>query len=165
MIDVKRAFSMEIEIGGVSKKDLHDRLRDSEFCIGHSARSIMEKDAFTVFPEKKIIKIEVFDLKDLGFDGLFTTIEAKQRIMEVGRQLCPAELGPHLREKFAGTLKGDCLHVLMDPILDFRDKLVMFFVEDSDRGDRWLSAYEATDSTQWRPVGHIVCVVPENMGS
>ena len=93
--EIKFSIWRTLTIGGVSKDELATRLGDG-FYISNWAKDIMSKPEFTTLPESTEIYLVRAKIKDLGFTKAPTTTELFARIKEVG-ELCPAEVGPHLR--------------------------------------------------------------------
>ena len=78
----------------------------------------MSKKALTTLPEAVSIDLARVKVRDLGFTKQPTTNEIWARIRELGNDLCPAEVGPHLRLQFGDQDRGDYFWVAMEQIAD-----------------------------------------------
>ncbi|HVM58992.1 MAG TPA: hypothetical protein VMT80_01545 [Candidatus Paceibacterota bacterium] len=88
---------------------------------------------------KKAVDLDlvVLSVADLGFkDGAkYSDICAKA--IELGLELCPAEVGPALRLQYGDQPKREWLRIAMEAITDRGDYLDIFYV-DHDDVDLWL---------------------------
>lgn len=109
---------MTAEIGGLCAENLITTMESNGISIGHWAKDILGKPAFTTLPEKRTLKLARCKLRDLGFTQQPTTTELQERIKVFGGSLCPAELGPHLRLQFKDQEKGGMCWLLMQQIAD-----------------------------------------------
>lgn len=136
-----------LTIGGVAKDGLLLRLADG-FFVSNWARDIMSKPEFTTLPESVEVQLTRAKVRDLGFKKAPTTSELFARIKEVG-DLCPAEVGPHIRLALNDQLNGDWFSVAMEPITDSDGGRGVFSVERYDDGEQWLGAYYARPGYRW----------------
>ncbi|MBI4118748.1 MAG: hypothetical protein HY452_00610, partial [Parcubacteria group bacterium] len=125
-----------LTIGGVSKDELKARLGDGLY-VSDWAKDIMSKPEFTTLPESTEIQLARATVKDLGFKKEPTITELFTRIKEVG-DLCPAEVGPHLRLTDTDQPKNSWYWVAMEPITGSGGVPVVFDLRPSDGGRRWL---------------------------
>lgn len=149
-----------ITIGGVSKGDLASRLKDG-FFVSDWARDIMgNKRAFTTLPESTGIALVQVKVADLGFTKEPTTTELYQRARERGLNLCPAEVGPHLRLADADQKRGTWYRVAMEPISGSDGVPLVFDVGRHEDGHRWLDTGYADPGDRWNLDLTIVFSVP-----
>jgi hypothetical protein len=99
------------------------------------------------------IKLVRLKVGDLGFTKNPTTDELYAKTGELGLELCPAEVGPNLRLKYAEVFKreqsmNEYLYIAMKQITDSDGSPNIFFVKRHDDGF-WLSYYWADPTDEW----------------
>lgn len=139
---------MEAEIGGVPKGQLASTLESEGFFVSDWAKNVMKQETFTVLPGKKLLKLARCPVHALGFTEKPTTTQLQHRILEVG-ELCPAELGPHVRRQLKNQPKGDIFWLVMEQIVDSDGLADVFRVRRGADGEQWLSADCAFPVDQW----------------
>ena len=140
-------------IGGVSKDELSTRLRNKGFQFSRWADNLMSK--LTTARKPHTVSLVRVTPKDLGFTEMPTTPELFARAKEHGLDLCPAEVGPHLRLALADQQKGDYFWVAMEPIIDLHGNPSVFDLA-SDGGGCLLSAVNADPARRWVLAGGVV---------
>lgn len=151
---------MEVEIGGVPKEELVALLKSKGFSVGELARNVIRQDAFTVSPIKRTLKLAHCKVRDLGFTSAPTIIQLQERLIVFGGELCPAEVGPHLRRQIKEQERGDIFWLFMKPIAD-SDGYRYVFLLYRDVGSQWLSTDNADPDDQWSLNEDIVFVLAE----
>lgn len=99
---------------------------------------------------KTAVDLVRLTVREMGFPRGATTIEIYARIRELGLLICPAEVGPALRQAYADQPIGEWIRVGMDPIAVSDGRLSVFLVDRGD-GARWLNADWAEPTDQWSP--------------
>jgi hypothetical protein len=84
----------------------------------------------------------------LGLPDKSTTDQIYQRAEELGLELCPAEVGPHLRLQYQDQPMSEFLHIGMKQITDSHGDPDVFRLY-RDEGGRWLSGGWARPSGHW----------------
>lgn len=103
---------------------------------------------------------EPFTVSDLGFTIGTTRYDViKQRIVELGGELCPNEVGPATRFQYLDQPKGDWFRVAMEGLPGADCDLDVFNVGHGDDG-LWLFSYDGCPGTLCGPDDRFVCVVP-----
>ena len=138
-----------IRIGGKSQKQMLNEMKSNDFFVSDWAQDIMLKDAFTTLSEQTSVHLARVKVSDLGFTEQPTTTELWARIRELGHELCPAEVGPHLRLQFADQERGDYFWVAMEQITDSGGDPDVFYVERRHVGKRWLDAVWVSPGHRW----------------
>ncbi|MDO8584239.1 MAG: hypothetical protein Q7R83_03625, partial [bacterium] len=140
-----------VQIGGQSEKQLEDALKRAGFQIGDCALQMMQNKDFQTAK-----KVERNDLVRLSVQDLFhdqqahTTDEVYKRAEKFGLELCPAEVGPHLRLKLADQPTGDWFYIAMKQIAVADGRPYVFRV--GRRGDgSWLHDFWAVPTHRWVP--------------
>lgn len=140
-----------LEIGGQTKDQLEAALERAGFNVSDYARSMMKSQDFTTERQK-----EQTDLVRLTVDALFndgrthTTDEVFSRAKEFGLELCPAEVGPHLRLSYKDQPLDEWIYVAMKQISGSGGYPYVFNVERDDGGS-WLSYGWARPDNEWNP--------------
>ncbi|MFY9463112.1 MAG: hypothetical protein WAP52_02920 [Candidatus Sungiibacteriota bacterium] len=107
--------------------------------IGDWGSDILGKPAFTASRVETEVDLVALSVAELGFKDGATRKDIYERAIEIGLELCPAEVGPQLRLQYKDQPNGERLLVAMNPIADSGGGLNVFNVERSDH-DLWLSA-------------------------
>ena len=105
----------QTEIGGTSKDELKAELKEEKIYSSDWANLLLEHKDFTVLQSTEQADLVCLTVADLGFSGGATTDEIYKKAEELGLELCPAEVGPHLRLSYSG---GDLMYIAMKPITD-----------------------------------------------
>jgi hypothetical protein len=95
---------------------LRRALKERGFRIGPRADDILAKPAFTVSTDKAEVDLMVISPAELGFSDGASYKDICTRAIELGLELCPAEVGPQLRLQFDDQPWGDWLRIAMQPI-------------------------------------------------
>jgi hypothetical protein len=139
-----------VEIGGKSKEELKQSLADNGINISEYASSMMDNPEFTTLREAKDFETVKISVADLGFRYMATTKEIYQRAEELGLELCPAEVGPHLRLKDKSQQMDDWYWVAMKQITDsYGSPHVFRLWRDGD--ELWLDDRWTNPGNKWYP--------------
>ena len=102
------------------------------------------------FPTKKqtfgLVKVSV---KELGFESSATLKEIYTKAKEQGLELCPPEVGPHLREQYKDQPANEWIWMAMEPVSG-RYHPHVFNVEHNDDG-LWLFSLWTYPDLEWYP--------------
>ncbi len=103
---------------------------DASIKTGDEFVGILEEKGFLISPDAKTLlrKIELtkdrkeqylvrVTPRDLGFKEMPSLKAINQRAIELGLTLCPAEVGPYLREQYTDQPKNTWLMIGMDPVM------------------------------------------------
>ncbi len=96
-------------------------------------------------------------VRELGFEDGATFNEICERGMELGMELCPAEVGPALRLQYQDQPKDEWLIIAMEAITDSDGGPHVFSVH-RDRGGRWLYSRWSRPGHHWPPGSRFVFV-------
>lgn len=147
-----RIEKASMEIGGKTEEELEKEIKE-KFKLFSIAESMMRNPDFVT--EKHPEKIDIVRLKvrDLGFTKNPTTDELYKRAEELGLELCPAEVGPHLRLKYKEIFKRiqsmyENLFIAMKQIADSGGNPFVFNVRRYDYGE-WLYGDWAGPADRW----------------
>jgi len=104
-----------LEIGGKSKEEVVQELKENNINISDYAKDMLEKVEFSATKENaNLVRLRV---EGLGFPNGATTDEIYAKAEELGLELCPAETGPLLRLDLDQAL-GEYYRIAMKQITD-----------------------------------------------
>ncbi len=86
-----------IKYGGTSKEDLLKRLIAENIHMNEYAKTLWSSDIFVTSPSEQVADIIELSVQNLGFTNGAAFEEIFTRIRELNLNLCPLEIGPHLR--------------------------------------------------------------------
>ncbi len=143
-----------INIGGKSVQQLEKEIEQIGR-IGPYAKNMLHSRDFTTLKDPTSLRIVRLKVRDLGFSEWITTDEIYRRAQELGLDLCPAEVGPHLRLKDQDQSLGDWYYIGMKQITDSDGSPSVFeLVHDED--GLWLYGYWAAPDYKWYPESRFV---------
>jgi hypothetical protein len=103
--------------------------------IGDSADEILGRPAFPFSKTETELELVVVTAAELGFkEARIRVADIYQRAMQVGLELCPAEVGPQLRLQYVNQPIGEFLHIAMQPIATYHGDLVDLTVGNGGAG-------------------------------
>lgn len=150
----KRQFktwrTLKLGTGLKTADDFRAALMRAGYQTGDWADDILGKPAFTVADEETEVELVVASVAELGFKQGATRKEIYDRALELGLDLCSAEVGPQLGLQYADQINREYLLIAMEPIADSGDNLNVFDVEHFDDG-RWLSTNYGHPDSKWNP--------------
>lgn len=139
-------------------KELEEREKldnsEDKIYISDYARSMLQKPEFAVISKPEKINLIKLKVQDLGFSGSATTDEIYKRANELGLELCPPEVGPHLRLNYEKVFsreqaRGEYFRIGMKQIADSSGNPNVFSVYRDDSGGRWLYNRWAEPEDEW----------------
>lgn len=136
-------------IGSKTAKQLREELAKGGFRVSELASDIMGNPAFTTLVEPVDVPLVRIKVRDLGFTEMPTITQFFARAKERGLDLCPAEVGPHLRLAFKEQPNGDWCWIAMNPISASGGGPNVFRVGRRSGGGHWLDTYYADPGGQW----------------
>jgi hypothetical protein len=145
----------DLEIGGKDFNQLERELSESGMNVSEWVESMMRNRDFTTLPNPQNLNLVRLKVSDLGFTNYPTTEQVYKKAQELGLELCPAEVGPHLRLKSKDQPMGDWFYVGMKPIAGSYGGPRVFGLARYDVG-LWLSAYWARPDDAWDPKDEFV---------
>ncbi len=125
--------------------------------IGNYASQILNKTK--VSRTEVELDLVVVTVGELGFKDGARLDKIYARAIELGLELCPAEVGPALRLLHKDQPRGERLRIGMEPIAALDGSPGVFGV-GSDNGDRWLDNSYGSAGSVWSTVSQWVFVRP-----
>lgn len=135
----------QTEIGGKTKEQLKAELQEKKIYVSDWANQLIESKDFMVLKSTETADLVRLTVKDLGFENGATTDEIYKKAKELGLELCPPEVGPHLRLSYSG---GDWMLIAMKQITDRDGRPIVFYL-DPGEVVLVLDANDANPSNRW----------------
>ena len=129
-----------------SPKDYRKALEKDGYRIGDYASLILNKTE--VSQTEVELDLVVVTIGELGFNEGARRDKIYARVIELGLQVCPAEVGPALRLAHKDQPRGEWLRIGMEPITDSDGYLGVFGV-DNGNDDRWLLSHYDNPDIVW----------------
>jgi hypothetical protein len=129
---------------------------------------LLADDKFTTSDTKYSLQTVELTVGDLGFPDGATTAQIFKKASELGLELCPLELGPHLRLGYRDQPEGylgNPLHrhqapsgsiTIASEILTEDDDFPRGFYLRRINGVLWLRGYRADHLHVWNPDDHFI---------
>ena len=146
-----------IKLGTFKNVDeIREALKAGGYSIGDWANEILDKPTFKISETEQDVELVNVSVEGLGFKDGARYADICKRALELGLDLCPAEVGPQLRLQFKDQPKGAFVVVAMEAIADSDGYLFVFRVRRFDDGERYLGADDGDAGSVWRAYYHFV---------
>lgn len=86
-----------LEIGGIRKEELIEKLKKSSVSMNDYAQQLLTDPSFPISETAEKVATVELAVKNLGYPDGATTDIIYHKVKEIGLELCPLELAPHLR--------------------------------------------------------------------
>lgn len=103
-------------------------ISDAKMRIGNYADDILGKPAFKASDTEQDVDLVTMTVAELGFKGNATYKQICDKAIELGLELCPAEVGPQLRLQYTDQPMNEWVIVAMEAIADSNGSLSVFDV-------------------------------------
>ena len=131
-----------------TKDQLVRELEEHKIDTNGYVRDMLESKDFTVSQNVERLDLVRLSVKDLGFPDGATVLEIFIRAQELGLDLCPAEVGPHLRLQYVDQPLNEWVSVAMKQIAG-RGGFPGVFALERGGGGLWLSSRWAGPGDWW----------------
>jgi hypothetical protein len=138
-----------VDIGGTAKTELLRQL-EAKGMISDYARYMLNSRDFTTAEKPEAANLVRLTVESLGFPKGATTKEIYERAEELGLELCPAEVGPQYRLKYADQPMNEWFRIGMKLIADQSGDPRVFRLGRNERG-LWLDRYWEEPDGGWDP--------------
>lgn len=161
-----------VEIGGLTKSQLIQKLQQYSILMNDYGERLLTDDRFTTSDTKYRLQTVELAVGNLGFPDGATTVQIFKRANELGLELCPHELGPHLRLEYLDQpegYSGSSLQrnqapsgsiTIASEILTEDDDFPKGFYLRRVNDVLWLRGYRADHLHVWNPYDHFIFVKP-----
>lgn len=157
-----------VEVGGLTKSQLIQKLQQCSILINEYGERLLADDKFTTSETKYSILTVELTVEALGFPDGADLAQIFKKASELGLELCPLELGPHLRMQYLDQPEGYSGHPLQrqkapsgsitiaSEILTEDDDFPKGFYLRRINGELWLRGYRADHLYIWNPGDHFI---------
>ncbi len=139
-----------VEIGGKTAKQLEEEMNATGIKMNSNAADMMRSPELTTLPTPQPLETVRLKVEGLGFVGKTSIAQIYAKAQELGLELCPAEVGPHLRLKNTDQSMGDWYFVGMKQITNPIGSPYIFSLGRTGEG-LWLSDNWANPAVEWYP--------------
>jgi hypothetical protein len=140
--------TIKLGTGIKSGKHFCSSLEQKKFRSGKWARDMLQQKAFTIAAEETAMDLVVLSVAELGFKAGAHYQQICTRALELGLELCPAEVGPQLRLQYPDQPHNETLTIAMEVIRGSDGEPYIFRVWHG-KGGRWLSSYFGDPGIFW----------------
>lgn len=155
-----------IEFGGLSNLQLIHKLKQHSVLMNELGERLLSDDRFLTSKTKSSVNTVELTVRDLSFPDGATLPQIFERASELGLELCPLELGPHLRLQYLDQPEGNNLlqqHqapsgsiTIASPVISEDDNFPKGFYLRNIHGQLWLRGYTADHLHVWNPDDHFI---------
>jgi hypothetical protein len=156
------------QVGGLSKAALREELQRNGIALNDAAEQLFASERFTTAATRyDVITVEL-TVGALGFPHGATTAAIVAHAAECGLDLCPLELGPHLRLQYRDQPEGyvgqpvrqhqapsGAITIVSAPLSD-DDTVPKGFYLRRINGMLWLRGYRAGADHIWEPDDQLI---------
>lgn len=139
-----------VEIGGTTREELLHQLEEKGIKISDYAKDMINSADFTTGEQTEAANLVRLTVDSLGFPKGATTDEIYRKAEQLGLELCPAEIGPKYRLKYAEQPMNEWFRIGMKPITDRHGSPNVFNLVRNANG-LWLHNDFAQPDRRWRP--------------
>jgi hypothetical protein len=122
-------------------------LKSAGFWINDWAREMLPAVSFA--NESQTLELVIATVAELGFPQGATTKEIYAAAHDSGYRLCPAEVGPALRQQYTDQIEDEYLLIGMEPIITHFDGDLHVFNVGHFHGARWLYSAGGLSVGRW----------------
>ncbi len=141
----RKIQKFNIEFGGKTKDQLKKEMDENNVYHSEWADYLINSNDFIVSKNIERIDLVRLTVKDLGFPDGATTQEIYDKAEKLGLELCPAEVGPHLRLQYPGK---EWMLIAMKQIAGRHDNPDVFSL-GTDGDQLELDGYDAEPGYWW----------------
>lgn len=159
-----------VAVGGLTKSQLIQELKRCSVSMNEYGEILFADDKFTTSDTKYSLKTVELTVMDLGFPDGANTAQLFKRATELGLELCPLELGPHLRLEYLDQPEGYSGNssqqhqapsgsiTIASEILTEDDDFPKGFYLRKVNGVLWLRGYTTDYLHVWKPEDHFIFI-------
>lgn len=122
-------------------------------------KDILSRAEFIYATEEIDVGLVILSVAELGFKGGAEYSDICDRALEMGLELCPAEVAPALRLAYTDQSLGEEFIVAMSAIANL-DGVLTIFGGEYGNGELWLYDDYGTPDAFWDPGFRFVFVLP-----
>ncbi|MBP2078422.1 helicase [Oceanobacillus polygoni] len=164
-----------IEIGGLTNIQLTQKMQQHAIMMNEYGERLLTDERFTTSETTYSLKTIELTVRNLGFPDGATLPTIFKRASELGLELCPHELGPHLRLKYLDQPEGhsgisSSQHqapsgsiTIASEIISEDDDFPKGFYIRKINDELWLRGYVADHLHVWNPNDHFIFCQAKNL--
>jgi hypothetical protein len=141
---------------------VRDALDAARVRVGDTADEILGRPAFSFSTIPVTVDLVVLSAKDLGFTRSVSHAEIDRRAVQLGLELCPAEVGPLLRLAYLDQPVGEFLRIAMKPVATWSGTPVTLTLANGGAGLILVGGESRADLT-FAPSTKLVFVRPQRI--
>lgn len=157
-----------VKVGGFTKAQLIQQLQQESIQLNELGERLFADERFTTSDTTYSLHTVELTVEDLDFSDGATLPQIYKKARELGLELCPLELGPHLRLVFLDQPEGNNGNLLQQnqapsgsitiasEIISEDDHYPKGFYLRKIDGVLWLRGYIADDLHIWNPQDHFI---------
>lgn len=166
-------ISRTVEVGGLTKSQLIQKLQHYSILINEYGERLLTDNKFTTSDTKYSLQTVELTVSNLGFPNGANTTQIFKRASNLGLELCPLELGAHLRLEYLDQPEGFSDNPLQrhqapsgsitiaSEILTEDDDYPKGFYLRRINGILWLRGYLANHLHVWNHDDHFIFCQPK----
>lgn len=163
-----------VQIGGISKSQLIEKLRLHSIFVNELGEILLEHESFTTIEQVHHLVTVELTVRDLGFSEGATLDQIFYTANQLGLQLCPLELGPHLRLSYLEQPEGFLGKpsrpqqapygsiTIASEIKSAEEEFPKGFYLRKINGELWLRGYVADFEHVWQPDDRFIFCQPSH---
>lgn len=165
-------ITRRVNVGGFTKTQLLQKLHQSSILMNEYGEKLVKDENFITSSSKYSLNTIELTVMDLGFPNGATTAQLYERASELGLELGPLELGPHLRLQYLDQPEGDLgdnsqkntapsgsITIATNKLSKEEDSHQGFYLRKI-KNELWLRGYTADYLHEWKPEDHFIFVKP-----
>jgi len=165
---------LKVNIGGLSAFDLLERMEAIGIKLNSLALEMLKDEHFRTEESVSTVEVVPLSVRELGLPHGGTLAQAIDAAESLGYQLCPRELGPHLRLAYTdqgeGSIGFDATQHQAPPgsitVVDQRpnehESEYRGFYLRRIEGTLWLRGYKSWSGHVWQPQDMLVFTTARN---
>jgi hypothetical protein len=151
--------NVELGTGIKDGEEFQKAIEEREMKIYKWAEDVLKNPDFKVVGERRNADLVEVSVRSLGFEKWTKYEDICKRAIELGLELCPAEVGPQLRLQYTDQPLGEYLIIAMKAIDDSDGDPGLFDVDRRDDG-LWLDTHGGRSDGGWGPGNRFVFFRP-----
>jgi hypothetical protein len=172
MMKAAKSHGLVVRVGGQSRIELVQSLRDADVKLNAHAETLIANSAFDD-PVVRTLRIVERTVEQLGFEQGAVQSRVFVAAQNQGLRLCPLVTGPYLRLAMldqanapdsvlsAGRGPSGAIHIASQPVSEDVEYPKGFYLRVVD-GQAWLRGYGCDDTYVWSPEQRLAFLSPDD---
>ncbi|RDW17289.1 helicase [Oceanobacillus chungangensis] len=163
-----------VEVGGLTKPQLIQKMQQHSIFMNELGEKLFADDNFTTSAKKYTLKTVELTVRNLGLPEGATTTQIFNSANQLDLNLCPLELGPHLRMAYMDQAEGYSGKpsrrnqapygsiTIASEILNEDKNFPKGFYLRRIKGVLWLRGYVADEQHVWSADDHFIFCIKKD---